>query len=298
MKPNPKIYFCADDFGMTPQTCDRILACNTQGCLNKIGVLSNTELPDIKERLQECGERHIAISVHLNLVEGRCLCNPSDVSLLVNENGYFKYSFTELLKVSMGHQRRQFQEQVKREFKAQIERAMSIFPEGTPLQLDSHQHVYMIPAIFSVVMQIIEEEQYKVSYMRIPAEPLSPYFMCPSLYGQYVSINLIKQWVLRIFNLINRPKWKRLHIPTADFFGVLFSGNMSLDRVCRILPHYIKRAEKRNRAVEVLFHPGYMEEGEHMFDPYKTSFHQFYLSSGRKKEYDAMHCILTKVSET
>ena len=65
--------------------------------------------------------------------------------------------------------------------------------------------------------------------------------------------------------------------------GVLFSGKMDV-RVLKVLPYYKKLAEKRD--VEILFHPGYIEKDEPLFDVNKKGFVNFYLSEGRKTEFD------------
>lgn len=284
----PHIYFCADDFGMSLPTCRRILDCRTHGVLNKISVLPNTKIENISEILKNCDG--LDLSVHINLVEGQCVSDKERLPLLVDEDGHFKNSFTGLLLLSLTH-RREFREQVKREIKAQIARALEFFPRGTPILLDSHQHTNMIPAIFKVLAEVIEEERLDVKYIRIPAEPVTPYLALPSFYTQYLTINLVKQIVLNTCNLINRPVRRCLNIPSAVFCGVMFSGNMSLSRVNKLLPKYVKYASKRHSNIEFLFHPGFTENGEELFDPKKTEFHVFYLSKGRKNEYDALHII-------
>lgn len=284
----PHIYFCADDFGMTEATCRRILDCHAHGILNKISVLPNTKLENISEMLEECDG--LDISVHINLVEGQCVSDKSELPLLVDSDGHFKNSFTGLLFLSLTHTK-EFRSQVKREIKAQLARAKSIFPSGTPLSIDSHQHTNMIPVIFRVLAEVIEEEKLDVKYIRIPAEPVLPYLALPSFYTQYLTINFVKQIVLNTCNLLNGRVRRRLNIRSAVFCGVMFSGNMSAPRVDKLLPKYKKYAAGKRSDVEFLFHPGYTEAGEEFFDDRKTGFHDFYLSKGRKAEYDALHKI-------
>lgn len=291
MSFSPKIYFCSDDFGMTEKTCARILQCRENGCLNKISVLPNTRLEDMPNRLRQC--RDMTLAVHINLVEGTCVSEREKLGLLVDDNGYFKNSFTGLLWLSLFGKRQALHAQVKQEMKAQIHRALSLFPEGTPIFLDSHQHTHMIPLIFKTLAEIIGEEHLAVSYIRMPAEPILPFLAVPSLFFQYFSVNLIKQWLLKGCGFINRPILKKLGIDDADFFGIMFSGNMTLQRVEKILPHYYNRAVKHKRNIEVLFHPGYTLAGEKVFDERKASFQKFYFSNGRKNEYDALHRLKT-----
>ena len=80
---------------------------------------------------------------------------------------------------------------------------------------------------------------------------------------------------------------KKYKIPTAHFFGILFSGKMDEKRVRKILSKYIKSAEKKGRDIEVLFHPGYLKKNEVDLDSKNVVFKHFYLSENRKVEYDA-----------
>ena len=127
--------------------------------------------------------------------------------------------------------------------------------------------------------------------MRIPAEPMLPYIKTPSLYFTYSAINIIKQWLLKFLWLINKNQSKKYKIPTSYFFGILFSGKMDKKRVEKILPKYIKMAEKDARDIEVLFHPGYLENDDTNFE--NIIFKKFYLSQNRKTEFESV----MKISE-
>lgn len=281
MKNKPHIYFCADDFGMTDASCDRIAACVGDGRLNKVSVFANTELDDINEKIAAISG--VALSAHLNLVEGRCVTDPKQLPLLADADGYFKHEFTGLLLQSFLHGRA-FKRQVKTELRAQIRRAQILFPAGTPLLLDSHQHAHMIPAVFAALCEIIREDNLKVECLRIPNEPLIPFLHVPSLYLSYFSINLIKRWVLRFCYLFDRKKFRALHVPKTCFFGIMFSGGMTEARVKKLLPYFIPYADKRGESLEVLFHPGYIPGSESATCLKDIKFKKFYASSGRQHE--------------
>ena len=78
------IYFCADDYGISAYSNSRIENCLENGILNKISVLPNGEISDFKQRLSG---NNTALSLHINLVEGRPLSEPNDVDLLISDNG-------------------------------------------------------------------------------------------------------------------------------------------------------------------------------------------------------------------
>ncbi len=278
------IYFCADDYGLNHISSMRIKKCIKDGALNKISVFPNFDALDFSE-LQE--NRNTRISLHLNLVEGKCMANPDEINLIADKEGNFKNTFFGLFKLGLIG-KKEFKMQVYKEIKAQILFYKSILPKNIPFCIDSHQHTHMIPEVFKALIKVLKEENIKAEYLRIPAEPLMPYIKTPSLYFTYSPINLIKQWLLKFLWLINKKELKDFPIPSAHFMGILFSGKMDSKRVTKILPKYINLAKKDGKDIEVLFHPGYLAENETNFENKNIVFNNFYLSNNRKTEFDSI----------
>ena len=88
------IYFCADDYGISKESNNRIEKCLECGVLNKISILPNGNITDLKENFNET---RVKLCLHINLVEGYPLSNPRDIDLLVSKSGNFKYFFIKLL---------------------------------------------------------------------------------------------------------------------------------------------------------------------------------------------------------
>lgn len=284
------IYFCADDYGISKESNSRIEQC-LEGALNKISVLPNGVTGT------DCLEGRAKLSLHLNLVEGHSLSKTSDIPLLVSEDGRFRYSFIGLLFLSLSPKRKQLENQLYQEIKEQITYWKKQVGQGKSICLDSHQHTHMIPLVFRVLMRVIREEGVKVENLRNPAEPLIPYLMTPSLYLSYRPVGLIKQWLLIFLGWFNRREWKRSGIPTGYFMGVLFSGRMTEDIIYKLLPKYEKLAAKKGKDIEIGSHPGYLEENNStdlgegrnsMINACRSDFLNFYFSTWRKKEYDAL----------
>lgn len=276
------VYICADDYGMTEKSCGRIEECVKNGVLNRISIFPNTSLSDIKERIKYI---NASLSAHINLVEGKPVSPAENVSLITDKRGYFRYSFIGLLALSLSPERKELERQIYTEISAQLTRWSTEIAPGKPLEIDSHQHTHMIPLIFKILMRVIKDNGYDVKYIRIPTEPVLPYIKELSLYKTYSLINTVKQFLLKFFGLINKRALKKSNINSALFMGILFSGNMDEYRVNKILPHYLKLCEKTGRDAELLFHPGYIEKDEELFDTGKQSFNKFYHSPGRKTEY-------------
>ena len=279
------IYFCADDYGISEGANSRIENCLENGVLNKISVLPNGKVLDFKKRLSD---KDAILSLHINLVEGRPLSNPDDVDLLVSESGYFKYSFIGLFFLSISNKRKEFEKQVYTEIQSQIKFWKTAMGEDTFISIDSHQHTHMIPLIFKTLMRVIEDEGLTVQSIRIPAEPISPYVFTPSLYFEYNLIGLIKQWLLKTFALVNRKELKTSKIQSAYFMGILFSGKLNEARIRKLLPHYLKLANKYNKNIEIGFHPGYVKSGEKLLDGNRQDFSKFYYSPWRNTEYNTL----------
>lgn len=285
------VYICADDYGMTEKSCGRIEECVKNGVLNRISIFPNTSLSDIKERINDI---NVSLSAHINLVEGKPVSDLKDVSLITDKRGYFRYSFTGLLALSLSLKRKELERQIYTEISAQLARWSTEIAPRKPLEIDSHQHTHMIPSVFRILMRVIKDNGYDVKYIRIPSEPVLPYIKEPSLYKTYSLINIVKQFLLKFFGFINRRALKRSNINSALFMGILFSGNMDEYRVNKILPHYLKLCEKTGRDAELLFHPGYIKKGEELFDTEKQSFNRFYYSPGRKTEYATLKNLIIK----
>ena len=82
---------------------------------------------------------------------------------------------------------------------------------------------------------------------------------------------------------------KERDISYGYLLGVMTSGNMNIERIKRILPHFIAYAEKQNRILEVLFHPGQMREEEVGIAQNKKSVTEFYLSNNRNVEWECIN---------
>lgn len=279
------IYFCADDYGVCKKSNNRIEECIENGALNKISILPNGESDNFVERFKDSD---VTLSLHINLVEGIPLSDKKDISLLTSKQGFFKHSFIGLLLLSISPFKKCFKKQVYTEIKNQLEFWRTAVGDDAKLTIDSHQHTHMIPLIFKTLLEVIKEEGLSVKNLRFPSEPLLPYLLTPSLYRLYKPSGLIKQWLLKFLGFFNRKALEESGIDTSIFMGVLFSGSMTENKVQKILPHYIKIAKKRNKDIELLFHPGYLEWDDKLAIPSKKGFYKFYFSPYRKAEFDAL----------
>lgn len=282
------IYISADDYGLCEQTSVHIQQCIDKGALNKVSVFPNFDKIDLDNINQN---DNLKVSLHINLVEGKCLSDAKDIHLLADKDGNFKHTFTGLLKLNMLCGKKLY-EQAYREIKAQIVHWKMALSQDVPLCIDSHQHVHMIPSVFKALIRVLKDEKIDLDYLRIPAEPVLPYIKTPSLYSTYSVINIVKQWLLKFLWLLDKTYTKDYYFPKSYFFGILFSGKMDEKRVDKVLPEYIKMAEKNGKDIEILFHPGYLGKTE--LDLKNIAFKKFYMSENRKTEFDSVMKISMK----
>lgn len=131
----------------------------------------------------------------------------------------------DLLLLSISSKRKCFEEQLYLEIRERILSMRGFFPREEPIFLDSHQHVHMIPLIFETVLRVVKEYKIPVKYLRIPAEPMTPFFLKPSLYFSYRPINLVKNLVLNFLWLFDRKAFRDSGISSGLFFLETWTRN-------------------------------------------------------------------------
>lgn len=256
-----KIEFHADDYGLFPTQSHRILDCHRNGNLNGISVMpTSVHLSECMSDMHLFSEE-VAVSVHLNLIEGRSL---SGAPLLTDDAGNLNGSFGSLMMWSFLPGRNRYRQQLKQELGAQIREIRKYFPEGTPMRLDGHAHYHMIPVVFDAMMDVIREENLPVSYIRIPREYLRIYLPHLNKLQEFSPINLVKVMVLNFLALRAEIRYGAFlkNLEKKLFMGVFLSGRMYYENVVHLLPGAVALAEKLGMGLEILGHPGGVFEPE------------------------------------
>lgn len=261
---NRTIEYHADDYALFPVQSHRILDCHRNGNLNGLSVMPNS--PHLRECFSDLYPylENVAVTVHLNLIEGESLSVPRDIPLLVNEKGWLNCSFGNLLLRSFLPGRNACRSQLKQELRAQIRAVQECLPEGTALRLDGHAHYHMIPVVFDAMMDVIREDNLPVTYIRIPKEPLFLYLRHIRRLQDISPVNLIKVLVLNTLSLYVWGKYAPAlkQMEQKLFLGVFLSGRMYYENVSVILPDARKLAARQGKNMEILGHPGGVFEEE------------------------------------
>ena len=287
------IEFHADDYGMFEMQSRRIQDCCREGCLNGVSIMPNGfYLAGGMEELRLLGG-NMALTVHLNLVEGQCLSQREDVRDLIDGEGNFNVSFGKLLILSyIPFARKRYKGQNRKELKNQIN-AVRPYLDENKIRLDSHCHYHMIPVVYDSMMEVIREEKLRVTYIRMPRENMGLYWRHRKELENFQWINLVKVICLNTLYLRNCLHSFRMRkaMDKALFAGVMFSGNMSYRNVSAILPDVARKAERLKRNAEILFHPGAVYEKEDMEKITAVSDKVFLSSESRKSEAQALHLL-------
>lgn len=291
-----KIWFHADDYGVTRGQSERILGCYRDGVLNSISVIPNSDA--IRESLAlldeaDPGAGRIRRVLHLNFVEGRPLAGADNVPLLVDGAGYFDKSFVRLFKWGLtkkGGGRGRLKAQLKLEIAAQL-RAVTAENNYRITAVDSHQHYHMIPLVFDSLMEVLSDKEFehvKISHIRIPADPLLPLMHNLRLFLKAPKINWAKWCILRLYAGRNKRRLAKRGIGAPVFFGIFYTCEMTKKVAGALFAPYKAYAFRRGEELELMFHPGGLLSESELLPPGSRELADFYLSDNRRREAECL----------
>lgn len=278
----------ADDFGICEQQAKAILnlssSRNGKGTLNSISIFANSPyFIDSCKLIQPFVQRNeIALSLHINLVEGPSSCaDANTIPILVDKRGMFKNNFATLLLLSLSPYRKQLYRAIVKECSAQINRYLKVFPEQrTKLSLDTHQHVHAIPLVLDALLASVSACQANLVRMRIPTENLSVYKNA----GILSEVSWQNRLKIRVINFLCKKAPEKIpstcSIPL--FCGVGLSGKMY--KINQLLIDELNhKATQEEKDLELLFHPVSVPIHQ-CLDPHNKPFARACASIDRDKE--------------
>lgn len=273
-----KLVFNSDDFGYSFAFNEGIKKGFLSGVLSSTCLLANGEafndavdnvLPQISD---------IGLGIHLNIIEGKSLTNPS---MLCDSYGCFNKGFISILTKSYDDK---FIQQIEEEFRAQIEKILS---KTKVDHINSHVHTHAIPEIFKLTCKLAKE--YGIKNIRTQFEV--PYFV-PKIDKHLTAmfpINLIKLALLNSFTIINKKEAINHDLKTNNYIlGVTYTGYMDEDSVV----YGLKAIKSDDCTAEILIHPTYFEE-ENILKPYNYGEYMITQSLTIKEKIQNQGWILT-----
>ena len=281
----------ADDYALSPGASEDILKCIRKGKLDSISILTNMSCYEKCAALymeeKKVWKKEPLLTVHLNFMEGSPAASLEKVQDLTDGRGYFRIGWGKLLLWSYCPWRyNKRTKELKEEIKAQTEKFLRFFGDEKPLRFDGHQHTQMIPIVYRALLEVIAEEGYRVSYIRVTKEPILPFLKEASLWKTYRPVNWVKNILLNVLAPAMEKKVRKAVGQKPMFlWGVLLSGNMDKKRVRRLLPAMLEKSRKRERTLELLLHPGYSRKEELGEEFVNEGAIAFYCSQGRRREF-------------
>lgn len=276
-----RVIIHADDYAISTHVSESIVSQIEQGAIQSISVMPNLESTEAGILMLKPFADKVLVSIHLNLVEGRCVADPKTIPLIAGRSGYFKLSWLQIMMKSVS---REFRRQAGIEFRAQVVRTRRLLAEAGftgRLRIDSHQHIHMIPGLFGVVCGLTRE--FNIEYIRLTREPLVPFFRARELWKTYSVVNLAKNLLLNLFAVPDGNLLRRLDLEYHYFFGLLLTGRMDYPRVTRLIP-----LMPDHHALEVVLHAGRMLESEVTAEYNKKDFVKEHVSSNRLLELETV----------
>jgi predicted glycoside hydrolase/deacetylase ChbG (UPF0249 family)/folate-dependent phosphoribosylglycinamide formyltransferase PurN len=240
------VIFHADDLGLSRGFNQGILRAASTGVLTSTCVRVNGAA--YREALEEIRPAipHVAIGLHLNLVEGHTRRPALKTSLLCDADGRFRVGFGDLLR---NRRNPKFLAEIEAEYRDQIEIALHDGLDRID-HLNSHQHSHGVPEIFEIACKLAAE--YGIPFVRLPRERF--YLAAPVLpdLRPWLLANLAKFAILNRFARRNARTAAACGVRTnGRFVGILYTGHMRLQTVLS----GVQAAAKQGGIIEVLFHP-------------------------------------------
>lgn len=278
----------ADDLGISQGVTDGILRCIDEGPVESASIVANGAAFDYAVAALR-SRRRVALSVHLNLVEGRPVAPPGDLDLLVDAGGVLRHTFTSLWRahaLATAATRARLEAQVRAELYAQAEKVRNAMGREVPLRLDSHEHPHHIPFVFRIVADLCRD--LPAAGMRLAREP---FFVDACGLRRHTLAGFAKHTLLNALSARHRPELAARGIASDDWFvGALLTGRMSPSAVDASLRRVraLSGGNAGNVSVEILFHPGGAVPGEEVIWARYPAIRAYYLSPWRRFESEGL----------
>ena len=285
-----KVDIHADDYAYSLNTSKDIIDCIKSGNLDSFSIICNTpyfeKCMGLLYKEIPYFEYLPLISIHLCLPEGK------------TESGLLPMSWEKLFLNNYLNKRR-LKKELKKEIRRQIEKTQNAIKKCIAIakdnnvevkqigiRIDSHVHTHLIPAVWESLIEVIDENNYEIEYIRNPKEPILPFAKNNLL--SYGIVNIIKNRILMAYSKKVDKYCDEHKLAKMFMWGLCMSGHMDIDRIKKIYPDMYKYAKERNRDLEILFHPGTALKEEYLKEMNIDYFNDFNSSGNRRIEKEAV----------
>ena len=325
-----KIDIHADDYALTPNTSKEMLELMREGLLNSVSIIANMScFEECMEMLKDAIPTLPFLplmSVHVNLVEGRVTCEGDMPEAIIKQCGNSvtsseistKTSEPRLLNLSWGRlylysyilgRKNPVRIAIENEVKAQVVKCQNAIRECIQiaadngircdqkgLRIDSHQHTHMIPMVWNACIKASEDMEEPLEYIRNSHEMLGVFLKNGQLLRTYRPVNIVKNRILALHSGKADRLCDKKGLDKMYLWGLIMSGRMDKDRIEALISDVRAYSDKNNRCLEILFHPGTTLPEEVTEELNADAVRDFYESSGRAAENEAVRSIKSIMS--
>jgi hopanoid biosynthesis associated protein HpnK len=234
----------ADDFGMTLGINEGIIRAHRDGTLTSTTLMANAQaFDDAVTRVR--ANPALGVGCHLVLIGGRAVAPLDEVASLVDESGNLPQGLgTFVARVSAGLIR---QQDIEREFRAQIDKVRATGIE--PSHLDSHKHTHAHPRVMESLARVARASG--IARIRKPFEAFRDSWTTTRIEGVGASTQLMASAAAQIAAPMFETISREYNLRSPDhFLGVAMTGQISstvLRRMVDTLP---------DGSTEIMLHPG------------------------------------------
>ncbi|HZT69234.1 MAG TPA: ChbG/HpnK family deacetylase [Terriglobia bacterium] len=246
-----KLIVNADDFGLSSGVNRAILEGHRNGIITSTTLMANGPAFDsaVAGALTAPG---LGVGVHLNLTQGRPVCEAFRVPSLIQPDGAFHPTPGILAwrimtgKIQSGD--------IENELRTQIAKVASSGVRIT--HLDSHKHIHLLPPVFRLVLKLACE--FGIRCVRCPVEPASS-ALGPLRSRRKGLAGMARQFLLaralstlascQVNKVQQAGLWHTKHFVGLSQTGFLDAG--ILEQMLRSLPE---------GTTELMCHPGYVDD--------------------------------------
>ena len=285
-----KVDIHADDYGYSINTSKDIIECVKKGNLNSFSILCNMscfdECMDLLYQEIPSFKYMPLLSIHINLPEG------------IMDSNYLPLSWVNLFLGSI-FRKSILKKEIKKVIKDQIDKTQVVIDKciniakengievkQKGIRLDSHVHTHLIPVVWESLVEVIDENNYDVEFIRNPKEPIIP-FMKRNIFS-YGLANIIKNRILMFYSKKVDKYCDSHNLNKMYMWGLLMSGHMDYDRIKDVYPNVIDYCKNKNRDLEILFHPGLALKDEYSDEKNLDYYNDFNSSKFRTIEKNSV----------
>ncbi len=235
-----KLIITGDDFGLALPVNEAIIEAHNKGILTAASLMVGEGFfRDAVERARQIPS--LKVGLHLTLVEGHPVSNPSQIPDLVDKCGLFS---THLARAGF---RFFFLPGIRKQIETEIRAQFDTF-QKTGLALDhvnAHNHMHLHPTVLRLMLKVGKE--YGLAAVRLPNEPplRSSKASGKPLGPRLTSWIFLSPWIGLMRCFLRRARIRH----NDSFFGMEDSGAMTRNLVLRIMDNL------PDGITEICFHP-------------------------------------------